>query len=285
MKSPLGKAVQGLLLALAVLVGALLAFNAVWLALTSSFNLGNLLVWLLAIGWWACLVFRRPLWRFCTGTVPGRVLLAVFALGAAVYAGLIAFVAVSGHANTATGSERVVIVLGAGLRGDTPSRLLRCRLDAAYDFAAAHPDALVITTGGQGRDEWLPEGEAMRTYLIGKGLAPERLLAETKSTSTEENFVFARNILEQNGIDPAVPAVYVTNAFHCYRAGEYAKMAGFTAAHALPASIPVTAVLPSYLREALAVAYYQVFRRVDGGPLQGAVGLLALQKRFFYRHS
>ena len=58
---------------------------------------------------------------------------------------------------------------------------------------------------------------------------------------------------------------------------------GFTDAHALPARTPLSGILPSYLREALAVLYYWCFRRVDGGPLQGVVGLMALQKRFFYK--
>lgn len=282
-KCAVTKHMHTLLFGLAVTVGAVLTVHAVFLALTSNFNLGNLLVWLLAAFWWLCLAFRRPLWRWCTGTLPGRIVLAVFLAGAAVYAVLIGFVALSGHADTAAGQEQVMVVLGAGLHKDKPSRLLRFRLDAAYTFAAAHPEMLVITTGGQGIDEALPEGQAMRDYLVAKGLDPQRVLAETKSTSTEENFLFAREILAARGLSADVPTVYVTNAFHCYRAGRYATMAGFTDAHALPARTPLSGILPSYLREALAVLYYWCFRRVDGGPLQGVVGLMALQKRIFYK--
>lgn len=86
-----------------------------------------------------------------------------------------------------------MIVLGAGLRKDRPSLLLRYRLDKAYEYAVAHPDALVITTGGQGRDEWVPEGQAMRNYLIEKGLDSQRVLAECKSTSTEKIFSLPRD--------------------------------------------------------------------------------------------
>lgn len=70
-------------------------------------------------------------------------------------------------------------MLGAGLHKDKPSKLLQCRLNKAYDYAAAHPDTLVITSGGQGRDEWRPEGDAMRDYLIAKGLPADRVLAES----------------------------------------------------------------------------------------------------------
>lgn len=274
----LGKGARVLLWVLA----GLLAVYSVWLAISGNGNLGNVLVYLLTAAAGGYALFQKPLnaW-FSHGA--GRAVLAVLAAGAAIYAALFVFVAVSGYANQADGSEQAVIVLGAGLRRDTPSRLLRCRLDAAYDYAAAHPDTLVITTGGQGRGETVPEGAAMRDYLIAKGLDPRRVLAETKSTSTEENFAFARELMQAAGLDTNVPVAYVTNAFHCYRAGKYAQMAGFSTARAVPAAIPPSAVLPCYLREVLAVLYYWVFRRVDGGPLQGVVGLMALQKRFFYK--
>lgn len=176
-----------------------------------------------------------------------------------------------------------MIVLGAGLRKDRPSLLLRYRLDKAYEYAVAHPDALVITTGGQGRDEWVPEGLAMRNYLIEKGLDSQRVLAECKSTSTEENFLFAKEILVQQGISAQEPVVYVTNAFHCYRGGVYAAMAGFTTAHALPAGIPLRSVLTCYLREAAAVIYYWLFKSSRTGFMQPLVGLLSLNKKFFYK--
>ena len=172
------------------IVAAALTVYAVSLVFTSNFNMGNLLVWLLAAAVDGFVIWRRPLcaW-FSTGT--GRVVFWVLAAGALVYAALLVFVGVSGYTHTPTGQEQAVIVLGAGLRGDRPSLLLRCRLDAAYAYAQEHPEVLLITSGGQGRDEWVPEGRAMRDYLINKGLPPERVLAECKSTSTEENFAFS----------------------------------------------------------------------------------------------
>ena len=161
--------------------------------------------------------------------------------------------------------------------GDNPERLKKALHDA-FDRAD-----LVITTGGQGRDEWVPEGQAMRNYLIEKGLDSQRVLAECKSTSTEENFLFAKEIFVQQGISAQEPVVYVTNAFHCYRGGVYAAMAGFTTAHALPAGIPLRSVLTCYLREAAAVIYYWLFKSSRTGFMQPLVGLLSLNKKFFYK--
>ena len=135
-----------------------------------------------------------------------------------------------------------MIVLGAGLRKDKPSMLLRYRLDKAYEYAAEHPDLLIVTSGGQGRDEWIPEGQAMRDYLIEKGLPADRVLAENKSTSTEENFAFSLDILKERGYSADTPIVYVSNAFH-----------------------------------------YWVFKTSTSGPMHAMVGLLDLNKRFFYK--
>ena len=142
---------------------------------------------------------------------------------------------------------------------------------------------LLITSGGQGRDEWVPEGRAMRDYLINKGLPPERVLAECKSTSTEENFAFSLEILKAHGMDETTPIAFATNNFHCYRAGRYAAMAGFTQVATIPAATPLRSVLPCYLREVLALLYYWVFKTSASGPMHAMVGILDLNKRFFYR--
>lgn len=264
------------------LFAAALAAYAVSLVFTSNFNMGNLMVWLLAAAAGCYALFRRPLnaW-FHTG--PGRVTGWLLAVGALCYGLLVGFVAVSGHAHAASGQEKALIVLGAGLRKDKPSLLLQYRLDAAFDFAQKHPDVLVITSGGQGRDEWVPEGEAMRDYLVQKGLDPDRVLAECRSTSTEENFAFSLEILRQRGLDTQTPIAYCTNAFHCYRAGCYARMAGLANATSIPAATPLRSFLPCYLREALALLYYWVFKTSRSGPMHALVGLLDLNKRFFYK--
>ena len=261
---------------------AALTVYAVSLLFTSNFNMGNLLVWLLTAAVDAYALWNRPLhaW-FRTGA--GRVVWWVLVLGAAVYAALLVFVGVSGYTRTPTGREQAVIVLGAGLRGDRPSLLLRCRLDRAFEYAQDHPDVLVITSGGQGRDEWVPEGQAMRDYLIDKGLPPDRVLAECRSTSTEENFAFSLELLKACGMDETTPIAFATNNFHCYRAGRYADMAGFTQVTVLPASTPLRSVLPCYLREVLALLYYWVFKTSASGPMHAMVGILNLNKRFFYR--
>lgn len=140
-------------------------------------------------------------------------------------------------------TDATVVVLGAGIRGDRPSRTLRERLDAAYEYLVAHPEAPCILTGGQGPDEICSEAAVMKAYLLEKGIAEKRLYLEEASTSTAENFEFSRRVAEENGL--SLSAAVVTQEFHQCRAQALAKKHGFTAVGAVTAHTKWD-LLPSY---------------------------------------
>lgn len=260
----------------------LLTLQALWSVTHSNFNLGLVLVVGLALAAWIWRLFYRPLGAFFLGSLPGKVLLGVIVLGAAAAAGILAFVLVSAYSCQPVQPQDIMIVLGAGLRKDTPSLMLQYRLDKAYEYWQENPQVIIVTTGGQGRDETCPEGYAMKQYLVERGIPADQIISEEKSTSTEENFLFARQLLEEAGYSADQPTVVVTNAFHCYRGREYARLAGFTQVTSLPAGIPYTAILPAYLREVLAVLYYWVFKSSQSGWMHPLVGIMRLNKDFFY---
>ena len=88
-----------------------------------------------------------------------------------------------------------IIVLGSGLRnGKEVTPLLASRIDGAISFynkqKKAGKDSKIIFSGGQGPDELIPEGQAMMNYAIEQGISLEDCIAETKSTTTEENLRF-----------------------------------------------------------------------------------------------
>ena len=83
-------------------------------------------------------------------------------------------------------------------------------------------------TGGMGSDEDIPESAAAKKYLMRKGLAEDRILTEDKSTSTTENFIYAKDILIKNNAKPnELRIVIVSSSFHLYRASLLAKAQGF----------------------------------------------------------
>lgn len=150
-----------------------------------------------------------------------------------------------------------VIVLGCKVNGSGPSRMLKRRLDAAYEYLSENEGVICVVSGGQGSDEPSAEADVMYDYLVGKGIAPERIIKESNSTSTYENLKFSLQLLEGNGISKEDLAI-VTDGFHQYRAQLIAEKLGIRA-RAVSASTEVW-FLPTYwVREWFALTKEMVF--------------------------
>ncbi|MFC6275164.1 YdcF family protein [Levilactobacillus tangyuanensis] len=127
-----------------------------------------------------------------------------------------------------------LIVLGAGLlNGNEVSPLLGQRIDRAMRFydkqlAKTGRAPVIIFSGGQGGDETVPEGVAMRQYALDRGLPADHAIAEERSRTTFENMVFSQQIITARG-DENPRITFVTNGYHTFRAGMIAKRAGVKA--------------------------------------------------------
>ncbi|MFJ9696962.1 YdcF family protein [Kitasatospora sp. NPDC101183] len=122
-----------------------------------------------------------------------------------------------------------VVVLGSGLiGGERVPPLLASRIDRGrevYEQQAARGNPpVLITSGGQGPDEKLPEAHAMANYLTERGFPAEHVVREDRSRTTEENLRFSRALMEQ--AKPDYRCVVVTNNFHAFRAALLARKTG-----------------------------------------------------------
>ena len=100
----------------------------------------------------------------------------------------------------------------------------------------------------------------MQRWLTARGVPESRIIMEEKSMSTQENLLFTRELLAQRGIGPQVPMAVVTNAFHAYRACTYARALGYADVRSLPAGMDMAMLVPSCLREVLALLDLWVFQ-------------------------
>lgn len=116
-----------------------------------------------------------------------------------------------------------LVVLGAQMWESGPSKALKLRLDAAYEYLMENENTIVIVSGGQGSNEPISEAQGMYDYLVGRGIAPERIRMEDASTNTVENLRFSRSFIEKE--DAAVGIV--TNNFHIFRSVRLAKAQGY----------------------------------------------------------
>ena len=119
-----------------------------------------------------------------------------------------------------------LLVLGAKVRSDGPSLSLMNRIDAAYDYLTAHPDAIAVVSGGQGTDEPITEAQCMYDHLTAKGIDPSRIWMEDKATSTWENLLYSLDLIEQKtGQRPETLAV-LSSEYHMFRARLFTEKAG-----------------------------------------------------------
>lgn len=145
-----------------------------------------------------------------------------------------------------------IIVLGAGVNGSTPSLSMVNRLEATLDYLETYPDCVAILSGGQGSGENISEADAMARWLRERGIAGERLVLETESTSTEENLKNSLRLIP----DASTQSIgVVSSEYHLYRAKIMAAALGYSVA-GIPAH---TSILPLklnyFIREAFAVVY------------------------------
>lgn len=148
-----------------------------------------------------------------------------------------------------------LIILGAGLLPNGMiSSLLRYRLDEALRFYKEQMDkgkkpAQMIVSGGKGPDEPFSEAEAMKGYLVGKGVPAERVWTEEDSVNTHQNFLYSKKLIDAAGNCGEI--LFITNSFHMLRSGLYARQAGVEA-EGLGAKTPIHYLPYALVREYLA---------------------------------
>ncbi len=238
-----------------IVVAVLGAVMACWAFLPYLLHrIANIGVWTpLAVGIGAvCWGWKPPALKTSKGwrrkmMIAFLVLLACVAVVAVVFSAMMIGAAV----NRPASEDATLIVLGAKVNGRTPSLMLRGRLEVAFDYLQAHPNAVCIVSGGQGSDEACSEAEAMAEYLIAKGIPAERILLEDRSTSTFENIQYSLEIIREKGLSENL--AIATQEFHQYRAATLARRAGAQSVGAVTCASPLHLLLCYWVRECAAI--------------------------------
>lgn len=206
-----------------------LAFFAVPL-LSNIINPGNIfgmivsiVLMILTIFWDKFKSFSMDLWKYTGGKIVIISVLSVIIVGI-VYTLILTGLMIHAKEKSPEKTDAVV-VLGCKVNGEDPSKMLKRRLDAAKIFLSENDDVICIVSGGKGDDEKISEAQAMKNYLIEKGIDSDRIIMEDKSVNTYENLENSCKILEEMGIGKNI--AIVTDGFHQYRAGFIATKLGY----------------------------------------------------------
>lgn len=147
-----------------------------------------------------------------------------------------------------------MIILGAHVYGERMSANLKYRVETAYEYLQENKETKVILSGGQGSGEKITEAEAMRRYLVEKGVVSERIIVEDTSRNTEENIQNSMKKMDAK----ANRVIIVSNDFHVYRAVGIAKKLGIANAQGLGSKTHLYTAINCYTREVIAVLKYKL---------------------------
>lgn len=125
----------------------------------------------------------------------------------------------------------VILVLGGGIRTDTPSgafagpALTAPSLERAAEAARLYLryKLPIIVSGGAVFSD-VPESAAIKKYLTGLGVPSDKIFTEEKARDTFENAAFLKKMCSAKGYNRAV---IVTSAYHMPRAVWSFEKAGF----------------------------------------------------------
>lgn len=142
-----------------------------------------------------------------------------------------------------------LIVLGAIVRGETPSNTLKERIQTAYHYLVQHEKCVAILSGYQNQNASISQGKCMQKELRNMGIPAYRLLVENDARTTLENFQFSKDYMTR--LQPKV--LVVTSDFHLYRSLKIAKKCGYTNIQGISAKTPAPLLLHCYIRELFAI--------------------------------
>ncbi|MBE6762665.1 MAG: YdcF family protein [Ruminococcaceae bacterium] len=123
-------------------------------------------------------------------------------------------------------SADAAIVLGAALSYNTVSPVYGERINHAITLYNEGYVDYVILTGGVGEGNKYSDAFIAMEYAISKGLPKNAILLEEKSTVTEENIIYSKEIMDENNLKTAI---IVSDPIHMKRAMRMAKDYGVKA--------------------------------------------------------
>ncbi len=115
-----------------------------------------------------------------------------------------------------------ILVLGCGVRGNTPSHMLEDRLLQGIELCKNGASEKMLMSGDHGRDGY-DEVNVMKDFAVERGIKSENIFMDHAGFSTYESMYRARDIFKAKKI------LIVTQDYHLYRAIFNARALGLEA--------------------------------------------------------
>lgn len=249
---------------LLIIIGAALILNSLFVSTISNMNLGVIMPFIIGLPLLIVGVLYGVLQPWWQTTALGKLLkwgmIAAYALFGLLLAVTTTLILVNSREPNEGRKTDVLIVLGAGIKGESPTVVLRNRLDRAAEYYEQKQDITIVVSGGRGPSEAATEASVMKRYLVAKGIPEDRIIEEDESQSTEENFLFSYRIIKEKFGEDAKIA-FVTTRFHVFRARLIAKKQGLEVVGIAASDFHLVA-FNNYLRECAAIIQYAITGKI-----------------------
>jgi uncharacterized SAM-binding protein YcdF (DUF218 family) len=174
-----------------------------------------------------------------------------------IAAGILTFALAEAKASKGNTTEApdVLLILGCRVRGVEPEETLQMRIDAAAEYLNKNKNVIAIACGGiVHEDQYKSEAQAISESLVAQGVEIERIILEDKSTTTQENFRNAIEIMDKMS-DKNLKVAILSSEHHLLRASLLAKKCGLQVT-TIPAPSPKKLLLKNYARELICFAEF-----------------------------
>ena len=158
----------------------------------------------------------------------------------------------------------VILVLGTkAYRDGTYNPCLVARVKHAVDLYKAHYAPKLLFSGGTDKEDGINEAQTVKELALSLGVPANDILLEPASTSTYENLLLSKPLLQANQMKTII---LVTEAFHAPRAILVAQKFGLDAVSS-PAIDSICWTKNKYLsryflKEPLAIMFYKMKNRL-----------------------
>ncbi|WP_454785232.1 YdcF family protein [Legionella sp. WA2024007413] len=170
--------------------------------------------------------------------------------------------------NNAEKDERkradIILVLGAkAYRNNSYNLCLVARVKHAIDLYKANYAPKLLFSGGTDVEDGINEAQTMKKIAISLGVPEKDILLESESTSTFQNLLYSKKLLQANQFKSII---LVTEPFHAPRAILVAQKLGLTV-FSSPAITSACWIKNKYssryfLKEPFAIIFYKMKNRL-----------------------
>jgi vancomycin permeability regulator SanA len=140
-----------------------------------------------------------------------------------------------------TSQDNVIVVLGAGIRNDTPTEILKRRLETGKEIYDQTKSKIIVT--GDNSQEYHNEPRVMKNYLIRLGVPSSDITEDFGGRRTMDSCYRVKNFFNASKI------VIVSQVFHLPRAKFLCESVGLSVQTQAAQDISNSTVIWGYLRE------------------------------------